>query len=160
MDCSKNFHPRFYSENTNDTNATWKTIRSCIPKKSVSTRVYSNDDKTVADRFNQFFTSIGKTTNKKIKLLANECSYAPVQPTYSPELSIAEQLFIVTEVHCSDVEIRIVLSLARNKAPRIELMPSKTLHLLSLPPLLLLLLLHLPLVLLPETGKMLNYHQF
>ena len=46
----------------------------------------------------QFFTSIGKTTNKKIKLLANECSYAPVQPTYSPELPIAEQLFTVTEV--------------------------------------------------------------
>lgn len=117
MDCSKKFHPRFYSENTNDTNVTWKTIRSCIPKKSVSTRVYSNDDKTDADRFNQFFTSNGKTTNKKIKLLANECSYAPVQPTYSPELPIAEQLFTVTEVHCSDVE-RIVLSLARNKAPK------------------------------------------
>lgn len=106
-----------------------------------------------------FSPQLAKQQIKKIKLLANECSYAPVQPTYSPELPIAEQLFIVTEVHCSDVE-RIVLSLARNKAPRIELMPSKTLHLLSLPPLLLLLLLHLPLVLLPETGKMLNYHQF
>ena len=30
-------------------------IRLCIPKKYVSVRVYSDDDKTIADRFNQFF---------------------------------------------------------------------------------------------------------
>ena len=30
-------------------------IRLCIPKKSASVRVYSDDDKTIADRFNQFF---------------------------------------------------------------------------------------------------------
>lgn len=82
MDRSKKFHPRFYSENTNDTNATWKAIRSCIPKKSVSTRVYSNDDKTVADRFNQFFTSIGKTTKKKLNCLQmNAATLQCNQPT-------------------------------------------------------------------------------
>ena len=48
----------------------WKTIlfiRLCIPKKSVSVRVYSDDDKTIAD-----FTSVGETTYQKIKQLANE----------------------------------------------------------------------------------------
>ena len=35
------------SQNSNDTNAMWKTIRLCIPKKSVSVRVYSDDDKTI-----------------------------------------------------------------------------------------------------------------
>ena len=43
------------SQNSNDTNVMWKTIRLCIPKKSVSVRVYSDDDKTIADRFSQFF---------------------------------------------------------------------------------------------------------
>ena len=163
MDHSKKFHQRFYLEKTNDTNAMWKTIRSCIPKKSVSRRVYSNDDKTVANRFNQFFTSIGETTNKKIKLFANECSYAPVQPTYSPELPIAEQYysqlleFIVPMLKglcCHQPEIK------HPELTSYQLMSSKTLHLLSLPPLLVLLLLRLPLALLLETGKLLKCHQF
>ena len=47
-------------------------IRLCISKKYVSVRVYSDDDKTIADRFNQFFTSVGETTYQKIKQLANE----------------------------------------------------------------------------------------
>ena len=33
--------------------------RSCIPKKSTSQRSFSGDDKTVADEFNRFFTSVG-----------------------------------------------------------------------------------------------------
>ena len=33
--------------------------RSCIPKKSTSQRSFSSDDKTVADEFNRFFTSVG-----------------------------------------------------------------------------------------------------
>ena len=33
--------------------------RSCIPKKSTSQRSFSKDDKTVADEFNRFFTSVG-----------------------------------------------------------------------------------------------------
>ena len=33
--------------------------RSCIPKKSTSQRSFSRGDKTVADEFNRFFTSVG-----------------------------------------------------------------------------------------------------
>ena len=33
--------------------------RSCIPKNSTSQRSFSRDDKTVADEFNRFFTSVG-----------------------------------------------------------------------------------------------------
>ena len=67
----RNFVEDSISQNANDTNAMWKTIRSCIPKKSASTRVYSDDDKTVANRFNQFFTSIGEITNEKINQPTN-----------------------------------------------------------------------------------------
>ena len=119
----RNFVEDSISQNANDTNAMWKTIRSCIPKKSASTRVYSDDDKTVANRFNQFFTSIGEITNEKIKLLANECGYAPVQPTVSPEFPSAEQ-FTFTRVHCQDIE-KTVSSLAANKAPGIDKLPAR-----------------------------------
>ena len=101
----------------------WKTIRSCIPKKSVSTRVYSDDDKTVANRFNQFFTSIGEITNEKIKLLANKYGYAPVQPTVSPEFPSAEQ-FTFTRVDCQGIK-KTVSSLATNKAPGIDKLPAR-----------------------------------
>ena len=101
----------------------WKTIRSCIPKKSASTRVCSDDDKTVANRFNQFFTSIGEITNEKIKLLANECGYAPLQPTFSHEFPPAEQ-FTFTRVCCQDIE-KTVSSMATNKAPGIDKLPAR-----------------------------------
>ena len=38
-----------------------------------------------------FFTSFGETTYQKIKQLANECRYAPLQQTWSPEFPRAEQ---------------------------------------------------------------------
>ena len=56
--------------NPNSTNNIWKAICLCIPTISSSQRVFSKDDKTVADEFNQFFVSVDK-----IKLLANECSF-------------------------------------------------------------------------------------
>ena len=111
----RNFVEDSISQNANDPNAMWKTIRSCIPKKSASTRV--------ADRFNQFLTSVGETKNEKINLLANECGYVPTQLTYSPEFPIAEQ-FTFTQVHYPDIE-RIVSSLATNKAPRIDKLPAR-----------------------------------
>ena len=73
---SKNVH--VLSQNSNDTNVMWKTIRSCIPKKLGSQwRFNSDDDKTIADRLNQLFTSVGETMNQKIKQPAHECGYDP-----------------------------------------------------------------------------------
>ena len=72
---------------------------------------------------NQFFTSIGEITNEKIKQLANECGYAPVQPTVSPEFPSAEQ-FTFTSVHCQDIE-KTVSSLATNKVPGIDKLPAR-----------------------------------
>ena len=69
--------------------------------------------------------SIGlcEITNEKIKLLANEYGYVPVQPTVSPEFPSAEQ-FTFTRVHCQDIE-KTVLSLATNKAPGIDKLPAR-----------------------------------
>ena len=43
----------------------WKTIRSFIPK-SGSVRSFSKDDRTVANDFNRFFTSVGQVAVDKI----------------------------------------------------------------------------------------------
>ena len=62
-------------KNPNNLRCIWKTIRSCIPKKSRNQRTFSNDDKTVANKFNTFFSSVGQETVDKISSLANECKY-------------------------------------------------------------------------------------
>ena len=41
--------------NPRNTNCIWKAIRLCLPKRSVTPKVCSKDDKTVADDFNNFF---------------------------------------------------------------------------------------------------------
>ena len=43
------------NKNPNNTNNIWKAIRLCIPNKSSSQTIFSKDDKTVANDFNQFF---------------------------------------------------------------------------------------------------------
>ena len=62
--------------NPNNPRCVWKTIRSCIPRKSVKKKSFSVSDDAVAKEFNEFFNSIGQNTVEKIYLLANECSYA------------------------------------------------------------------------------------
>ena len=37
-----------------------QSIRMCVPKKSASQRTFTEDDRTVAHEFNQFFFSVGK----------------------------------------------------------------------------------------------------
>jgi hypothetical protein len=44
-----------------NSNNIWKSICLCIPKKSSSQRIFSQDEKTVAEEFNNFFASVGNT---------------------------------------------------------------------------------------------------
>ena len=37
----------------------WKVIRNCIPRKETTQAVYSRDVKTIADEFNEFFSTVG-----------------------------------------------------------------------------------------------------
>ena len=70
----------------------WKTIRSCIPKKSISTRYYNENDKTAVTKFNLFFVSVGKTTLDKTEKLAKECGYNPAPKTFpEPTYPSSEQ---------------------------------------------------------------------
>ena len=68
----RNFIASQIRDNKNNTNSLWKSIRSCIPKKSASQKTYSKDTKILADEFNQFFASVGENTVKKINALHRE----------------------------------------------------------------------------------------
>ena len=71
--------------NPRNTNCIWKAIRLCLPKRSVTPKVYSKDDKTVADDFNNFFPSVGKSTNSKIESLAEEHNFVLHENAFTPK---------------------------------------------------------------------------
>jgi hypothetical protein len=94
-----------------------------MPKRSVSTKNYSQDEKSVANEFNNFFTSIGEVTRQKVQSLANEYGHISSQPFTLIDHPISEQ-FLFDNVNCSDVE-NIITSLRENKAPGIDKIPTK-----------------------------------
>ena len=71
-------------KNKNNTNSLWRSIRSCLPKKSASQKTYSKDTKVLADEFNQFFASIGENTVKKMNALVEKFSYELNEPAFVP----------------------------------------------------------------------------
>ena len=108
--------------NKNNTNSIWKTIRTCIPKKSASQRNYSKDDKTVANEFNSFFASVGDNTIKKIEVLAREANYNLGKRSFVPKNYSLPDQFTFSAVPHNQVE-SIVKSMASNKAPGIDKVP-------------------------------------
>ncbi|KAL9989341.1 hypothetical protein ACROYT_G003882 [Oculina patagonica] len=102
----------------------WKTIRSCISKKSASAKSFCKDDKTIANKFNQFFTSVGKTILEKIESFADECGYTPSHASFVPIQYPPSEQFTFRDVEYCEVE-RVVKSLANNKAPGTDKIPSR-----------------------------------
>ncbi|XP_068750911.1 uncharacterized protein [Montipora capricornis] len=74
------------TNNPNNSSQLWKTIRSFIPKKSASMRSFSKDDRTVANDFNRFFSSVGQVAVDRINSLANECNFDLSAPAFDPRI--------------------------------------------------------------------------
>ena len=109
--------------NKNNTNSLWKSIRSCIAKKSASQKTYSKDTKILADEFNQFFASVGENTVKKINALAEKFSYALNESAFVPrEYPSSEEFVFHSTVKWDQVE-RIINAMSTNKAPGIDKVP-------------------------------------
>ena len=89
-------------------------IRLCIPKKSASQRNYSKDDKIVADEFNNFFSSVGKSTINRIAKLAEESNYTLNQCSFIPRIYPLSEQFTFNAVKCEQVQ-KIVTSMASGK---------------------------------------------
>ena len=90
--------------NPRDTRSIWKTIRSCIPIKSVVRKTYVKYEKLVANEFNVFFTSVGQNSIQKIKTLAEQCNYDLTNPSFVPRIYTQTQQFSFKEVECKEIE--------------------------------------------------------
>ena len=110
--------------NPRNTNCIWKAIRLCIPKRSVSPKVYSKEDKIVADTFNIFFASVGKSTNSKIESLAEENNFNLNNSIFTPRSFPTSEQFTFHSVECKQVE-DLINAMPSNKAPGIDKVPTR-----------------------------------
>ena len=102
-------------QNKSNPSSLWKVINRVIPSKNKEPqRVYTKDLKTVADEFNVFFTSVGKTEALAASHLAeiNNITWSEQQLPSPP----AGDLFYFKGVSCKEVR-RIISSLPLNKSP-------------------------------------------
>ena len=105
--------------NPRNTNCIWKAIRLCIPKRSVSPKVYSKNDKIVADT-----ASVGKSTNSKIGSLAEENNFNLNNSIFTPRIFPTSEQFTFHSVECKQVE-DIINAMPSNKAPGIDKVPTR-----------------------------------
>jgi len=95
---------------------------SCIPNKSTSQRVFSKNDKTVTDEFNQFLVSVGQSTVDNITSLANECNLTLNQNYFAPRQYALTDQFTRSTIDYKQIE-RIITAMPSNKAPGIDKIP-------------------------------------
>ena len=108
-----------------NTNCIWKEIRLCLPKRSVTPKVYSkDDDKTVADDFNNFFASVGKATNPKIDSLTEEHNFVLHENVFTSKCFPASEQFTFNYVDCKQVT-DVINAMPSNKAPAIDKVPTR-----------------------------------
>ena len=112
----REFVARQIRNNKNNTNNLWKSIRSCIPKKSASQKTYSKDTKILADEFNQFFAPVGENTVKRINALVEKFNYASNESAFVPrEYPPSEEFVFHSTVKWEQVE-RIINAMSTNNA--------------------------------------------
>ena len=85
-------------------------------------RSFSKDDRTVANDFNRFFTSVGQVAVDKINSLANEYSFDLSPPVPDRATSPVTDQFNFTHVDCDKVA-QIVRSMPAKKSSGIDNIP-------------------------------------
>ena len=112
------------NKNPKNPRCIWKTIRSCVPKKSRNQRTFSKDRRTVANEFNTFFSSVGQVTVDKINSLVNECKYNLAKPGLKPRTYDESEQFAFHTVECKQIQ-NIVSAMPTNKAPGNDKIPMR-----------------------------------
>ena len=69
-DAERNYVQKEINDNQSS-RAMWKVIRNCIPTKEKSRPVYLRDVTELANKFNEFFTSVGASAAAESKRLAS-----------------------------------------------------------------------------------------
>ncbi|CAB4039973.1 Hypothetical predicted protein [Paramuricea clavata] len=115
-DSERNYYLDEVQRHKNNPGSLWKIINQAIPSKSKEKHAYTKDPKTVADEFNQFFSSVGKNAADASIRLAEENNITveetPLETVYMP----SQDLFSFRTVTSEEVR-RVIASLPLNKAP-------------------------------------------
>ena len=101
----------------NNSGSLWKVINNSIPSKEKQIHVYSKDSKSVADDFNQFFSSVGRKSVEAAVHIASvsniETNLSLDSTALSPELGP----FTFNSVTCTEVQRIILSTMPSNKSP-------------------------------------------
>ena len=105
-----------------NTNAIWKIINNCLPRKSCNRPFQTENSTALVNNFNEYFTTVWSVTAQKALDLAIEHNF-DIHPTISPAVSAVEPsldqctgAFQFHMVLDKDVE-RVIKSFSLNKAP-------------------------------------------
>ena len=74
-----------------NTNAIWKIINNCLPRKSRNRPFITENPMALANKFNEYFTSVGSVTAQKVRDLAIEHNFDI--HLWNPYLISAQKLF-------------------------------------------------------------------
>ena len=113
-----------------NSNAIWKVINRCLPRKGVPLK--TKNSSSLSKTFNEFYTSVGKTTADKARWIAQEFGFPPcgrdLLHNYANDVheDDDQELFKFCSVTESLVEI-VVNGLPSNKAPGADKITSRVL---------------------------------
>ena len=80
----------------------------------------------MADEFNNFFPSVGKSTNSKIESLAEEHNFVLHENAFTPKCFPTSEQFTFNYVDCKQVA-DVINAMPSNKAPGIDKVPTRVL---------------------------------
>ena len=111
-----------------NTNAIWKIINRCLPKKTHRHPNITSDQYVLANKFNEYFSSVGSLTAQKACELAHVHNFC-VSPEMPGSVSISADdcdLFQFQMVSEKEVE-HVVKNIPPNKAPGIDKVSARVL---------------------------------
>ena len=105
-------------QNKGNTNAIWKVINNCLPKKSKSRPIIHDNPISLANRFNEYFTSVGSSAAQEAYDFASVHNYHinPAVPTLLRTPDDCPDLFRFIPVLEKDVEC-VIKGFSSNIAP-------------------------------------------
>ena len=102
-------------EKNRSSNAMWKVIRKCIPRKESIKPVYTKDTKLHAEEFNEFFTSVGARAANLSEKLGVDYNLPQIFPPQNVVIHELDEFDF--EVATPEEISRIVKRFSPNKAP-------------------------------------------
>ena len=128
-----------------NTNAIWKIINDCLPRKSRNRPFITENSTALANKFNEYFSPVGSVTAQKARDLAIEHNFDthPASSAVEPLPDQCSEAFHLHSVLDKDVE-RVIKGFSSNKAPGYDRVSARVLK-DSLP------------VILPSVTSIMNY---